>query len=50
MNLGISGRRALVCGGSSEFGDLVAFLCSAQSGIRAGQNIVSDGGVYQGLF
>jgi 3-oxoacyl-[acyl-carrier protein] reductase len=34
----------------SECGDLVAFLCSAQSGFMTGQNIINDGGVYQGLF
>jgi 3-oxoacyl-[acyl-carrier protein] reductase len=34
----------------SECGDLVAFLCAAQSGFMSGQNIVNDGGVYQGLF
>lgn len=34
----------------AECGDLVAFLCAAQSGFMTGQNIVSDGGVYQGLF
>ena len=34
----------------SECGDLVAFLCSAQAGFITGQNIVNDGGVYQGLF
>lgn len=33
-----------------ECGDLIAFLCSAQSGFMSGQNIVNDGGVYQGLF
>lgn len=33
-----------------ECGDLVAFLSSAQAGFITGQNIVSDGGVYQGLF
>lgn len=33
-----------------ECGDLVAFLCSAQAGFVTGQNIVNDGGVYQGLF
>ena len=33
-----------------ECGDLIAFLCSAQSGFMTGQNIVNDGGVYQGLF
>ena len=34
----------------SECGDLVAYLCSAQAGFMSGQNIVNDGGVYQGLF
>lgn len=34
----------------SECGDLIAYLCSAQSGFMTGQNIVNDGGVYQGLF
>jgi 3-oxoacyl-[acyl-carrier protein] reductase len=34
----------------SECGDLIAFLCSAQTGFMSGQNIVNDGGVYQGLF
>jgi 3-oxoacyl-[acyl-carrier protein] reductase len=33
-----------------ECGDLVAYLCSAQAGFMTAQNIVSDGGVYQGLF
>ncbi|MCO5066293.1 MAG: SDR family oxidoreductase [Rhizobiaceae bacterium] len=33
-----------------ECGDLIAFLCAAQSGYMTGQNIVNDGGVYQGLF
>jgi 3-oxoacyl-[acyl-carrier protein] reductase len=34
----------------SECGDLIAFLCSSQAGFVSGQNIVNDGGVYQGLF
>jgi 3-oxoacyl-[acyl-carrier protein] reductase len=34
----------------SECGDLIAYLCSAQVGFMTGQNIVIDGGVYQGLF
>ncbi len=34
----------------SECGDLVAYLCGAQSGFMTGQNIINDGGVYQGLF
>jgi len=33
-----------------ECGDLIAYLCSAQAGFMSGQNIVNDGGVYQGLF
>ena len=33
-----------------ECGELIAFLCGAQSGFMTGQNIVNDGGVYQGLF
>jgi len=35
---------------ASECGDLIAYLCSAQAGFMTGQNIVNDGGVYQGLF
>lgn len=34
----------------AECGDLIAYLCSAQNGYMTGQNIVNDGGVYQGLF
>ena len=34
----------------SECGDLIAFLCSQQAGFITGQNIVNDGGIYQGLF
>ena len=34
----------------AECGDLVAFLCSAQAGFMTGQNIINDGGVYQGIF
>ena len=34
----------------SECGDLVAFLCSAQAGFMTSQNIVNDGGGYQGIF
>jgi 3-oxoacyl-[acyl-carrier protein] reductase len=33
-----------------ECGDLVTFLCSDQAGFILGQNIINDGGVYQGLF
>jgi 3-oxoacyl-[acyl-carrier protein] reductase len=34
----------------AECGELIAFLCSANVGFMTGQNIVIDGGVYQGLF
>jgi 3-oxoacyl-[acyl-carrier protein] reductase len=34
----------------AECGDLIAFLCSDQAGFISGQNVVNDGGVYQGLF
>ena len=33
-----------------ECGDLIAYICGAQAGFMTGQNIVNDGGVYQGLF
>ena len=33
-----------------ECGDLVTFLCSEQAGFMTAQNIINDGGVYQGLF
>jgi 3-oxoacyl-[acyl-carrier protein] reductase len=34
----------------AECGDLVAYIASAQAGFMTGQNIINDGGVYQGLF
>jgi len=34
----------------AECGDLVAYLCSAQAGFMTAQNVVNDGGYYQGLF
>ncbi len=33
-----------------EAGDLIAMLCAAQMGYVTGQNIVNDGGAYEGLF
>ena len=33
-----------------EFGDLCAFLCSAQAGYITGQNLLIDGGEYPGTF
>ena len=37
-------------GDPAEFGDLCAFVCSAQSGYITGQNFVIDGGGYPGTF
>ena len=33
-----------------ECGDLVTYICSEQAGFMTAQNIINDGGVYQGLF
>lgn len=37
-------------GTPEEFGDVCAFLCSAQAGFVSGQNIQVDGGSYPGLI
>ncbi len=37
-------------GDPAEFGDMCAFLCSAQAGYTSGQNIQLDGGSYEGLL
>ncbi len=37
-------------GDPSEFGELCAYLCSAQAGYINGQNIVIDGGAYPGTL
>ena len=37
-------------GDPKEFGDMCAFLCSAQAGFTSGQNIQLDGGSYPGLI
>jgi len=37
-------------GDPAEFGDLCAFVCSAQAGYLSGQNIQLDGGSYEGLI
>jgi NAD(P)-dependent dehydrogenase (short-subunit alcohol dehydrogenase family) len=61
MNLGIAGRRALVCGASKGLGRACALArkgvaatllarTAAKPGFMTGQNIGNDGGVYQGLF
>jgi len=33
-----------------EFGQICAFLCSAQAGYLTGQNILLDGGAYPGTY
>ncbi|MFZ5557105.1 MAG: SDR family oxidoreductase [Pseudomonadota bacterium] len=37
-------------GDPAEFGDLCAYLCSAQAGYITGQNLLIDGGAYPGTF
>lgn len=37
-------------GDPAEFGDMVAYLCSAQAGFITGQNLLADGGAYPGTF
>ena len=37
-------------GTPEEFGDLCAYLCSAQAGYITGQNFLIDGGTYPGTF
>ena len=37
-------------GRPEEFGDALAFLCSAQAGYISGQNLQLDGGSYEGVF
>jgi 3-oxoacyl-[acyl-carrier protein] reductase len=37
-------------GTPEEFGDLCAYLCSAQAGYITGQNFLIDGGIYPGTF
>jgi 3-oxoacyl-[acyl-carrier protein] reductase len=37
-------------GDPCEFGAICAFLCSAQAGYIAGQNVLVDGGAYPGTF
>lgn len=45
-----SGNPALRFGDPTEFGDLCAYVCSAQAGYITGQNLLIDGGVYPGTF
>jgi 3-oxoacyl-[acyl-carrier protein] reductase len=35
---------------AGEFGEVCAFLCSAQAGYLTGRNILLDGGAYPGTF
>ena len=37
-------------GDPAEFGELCAFICSAQAGYITGQNLLIDGGNYPGTF
>ncbi len=37
-------------GDPAEFGELCAFLCSAQAAYMTGQNVLIDGGAYPGTF
>lgn len=37
-------------GDPAEFGDLCAFVCSAQAGYMSGQNFLIDGGAFPGTF
>ncbi len=37
-------------GTAEEFGQVCAFLCSAQAGYITGQNILVDGGLFPGAF
>lgn len=44
------GNPARRYGDPAEFGDLCAYLCSAQAGFITGQSILIDGGSYPGTF
>jgi len=37
-------------GDPAEFGEACAFLCSAQAGYITGQNLLIDGGAFNGAF
>ena len=45
-----SGNPAGRFGTPHEFGELCAFMCSAQAGYMTGQNYLIDGGAYPGTF
>ncbi len=46
----IAGVPAKRFGNADEFGAACAFLCSAQAGYITGQNLLIDGGVFNGAF
>ncbi len=50
MDLGLKGKRALVCASSKGLGRGCAFLCGAQAGFITGQNILLDGGGFPGTL
>ena len=50
MDLGIAGRKAIVCASSKGLGRACAFMCSAQMGYVTGQHFLMDGGSYPGTF
>jgi 3-oxoacyl-[acyl-carrier protein] reductase len=37
-------------GTPEEFGELCAYVCSAQAGYLVGQNLLLDGGAYPGTY
>ena len=37
-------------GGAEEFGDIVAFMCSASANSVSGTSVLVDGGAYPGLI
>jgi 3-oxoacyl-[acyl-carrier protein] reductase len=37
-------------GDPEEFGDACAYLCSRQAGFITGQNLLLDGGQFNGVF
>ena len=46
----MAGNPAARFGTAEEFGDMCAYLCSAQAGFITGQNIVLDGGAFPGTL
>jgi 3-oxoacyl-[acyl-carrier protein] reductase len=46
----MAGNPAQRFGTPEEFGDMCAYLCSAQAGFITGQNVVLDGGAYPGTL